>query len=607
MKSRQTRRAEKGAMVIFLCFFIGFIVLPTIGLLTFEISRATAIREQLRSACQAASLAGAARLASSDHTDTLQTHNDVVAAAVQAFRANNINSLTLSAAAQVFSANDNPQSDRSSIFVELLDPSSTPANQPVALGNPNGRIVHVVGAHGLKPVFGDFLGITGPFTLRTDGHGRVPQLDIVLCFDVSGSIDDQTPVTFVKRVWSQSQSKVIYTIIPARAGAPTTAGLACGRLFDIVNPPATGSNLNAHFPQNLSNASGNGHSRPLDFRPDLRGSTNSGSPPGNYPNGSTGLTHDFTDLIVNIAEGANGTLQFPYTSPAGYYYPNLESIVEAARGNLENATVFNNALLNTVPGLALVSPTAGYQADYAANARLKIRPLGEAQIAAQQFFTIMNNNTEAHFGLTTFSTDAGTLPAETVSAANVSPDYSAAGDGNFPRPGISITTSATNYSDILGVLPSTVAHGNTNIGDALLKAKNMLVAQHRPGAKRAIVLFTDGQPTSPGTGNAPWVHARSIANQVKDQGIPIYTIGLAQTTAIIPGECNILNDDPSRTINYTDELGVPQSYTPGAANPGVSYIAGNGGKFFLVTSTANLRYTFENIARQLVQLVQVEN
>ncbi len=596
------RRRERGAVIIFLLFFIGMIVLPMIGLLTFECCRATAIREQLRSACQSASLAGAARLASSDNPNTLQTHNDVVAAAVQAFRANLINEYPLGGAAQVFTANDDPASNQASVFVELLDPNSNPANQAVTLGDPNGRIVHVVGSWGLKPVFGSFLGISGPYTLKTDGHGRVPQLDIVMCFDVSASIDDQTPVTFVKRYWGAN--KVNYQIATAKAGAPTPGGMAHGRLFDVVGPQPTGTGLNGHYPQSLSETSG--QSRPLDFNPTLRGPSNAGSPPGNYPSGGSGNQYTFTDLVVNIAEGPDSTMQVPWTSPAGYSYPNLETVVEAARGNLENGMVFNNARLNTVPSLSGVSPTPGYQADYINNARKKIRPLVDAQQAAQQFFTIMNNNTEAHFGFVSFSTDAGVSPNETVPGPNISSNYGAGGNGNFPRPGITLDENATKYNEILAIIPNTVAYGNTNIGDALDKAKDMLVAHKRPGAKRAIVLFTDGQPTAPGSGNTPWTSARSAAQEVKDQGIPIYTIGLAQNNQIVPGECNILNDDPNKTVTYTDQQGNPQSYTPGPGNPGVSYIAGNGGKFFLVTSTANLRYTFENIARQLVQLVSVQ-
>lgn len=606
MKAR-LRRNQKGAMIIFTCFLIGLIALPIIGMFTFEVVRATAIREQLRSASQAAALAGAAKLASSDNTDPTTTHNDAITAAIQTFRANFINEFPLNAAVHTNDKHYNPPADEAGIFVELLDPNSTPPNQPVSIGDTNGRIVHVVGSFGLKPVFGTFLGINGPFTMLSEGNGRVPQLDLVLCFDVSGSIDDQTPVSFIKRYWNNTTSRIEYTLINAKPGAPTPGGMAHGPMFDIVGPPPTGTGLNAHLPQTLEASSSGGIQRKLTFSPSLRGTPNVGSPPGNYPaGGGLGNQYTYTDLIINISEGTGGVLNVPFTSPAGYYYPNIETVVEAARGNLENAVVFNNARLNTVPELATVSPQAGYQADYIQNARKKIRPLYDAQEAAKEFFTIMNTNTEANFGLVSFSTVAGTSPSETYQANNISGNYPAGGVGNFPRPAITLNKTDTKYNDVINALPTTVAYGATNIGDALLKAKDQLVAEHRPGARQAIVLFTDGQPTAPGSGGNPWSHARDAAHQIKNEGIPIYTIGLAQNSQVIPGECNILNSDPNQPVSYTDQFGNPQTYTPGPSNPGVSYIAGNKGKFFLVTSTAHLRLTFENIARQLVQLVRVQ-
>lgn len=58
MKTNNHRRNKKGAMIIFTCFLIGIIALPMIGMFTFEVVRATTIREQLRTASQAAALAG---------------------------------------------------------------------------------------------------------------------------------------------------------------------------------------------------------------------------------------------------------------------------------------------------------------------------------------------------------------------------------------------------------------------------------------------------------------------------------------------------------------------------------------------------------------------
>lgn len=593
-------------MILFMCFFMGLIALAMISLLSFEVIHACSVRDQLRSACESASLAGAARLASSDQHDPVQTHNDTIAAAVQAFRANAINGHPLTNAAQVSVEDHNPAGNEAGIFVQLLDPNSTPPNQPVAIGDPNGRIVRVLGSFGLKPVFGVFCHLPGPYTIRGVGFGQVPQLDMVMCFDVSGSIDDQTPVTLVKRYWDASAGRVRYDITDAKPGAPTLNGKAQGRIYDILDPPATGTNFGGTFPQDLSEAHNGGNGRPLDFSPALRGNPNQAAPPGNYPaGGGTGDNYTFTDCVVNIHEDAsNHSMSLPWTSPGGFVYTNTQQVVEIARGNFDNITNFNAAHLDTVPEFTGLLPRDGYQADYFQNAHLMCKPIGDAQAAAQTFFTIMNTNTEAHFGLVAFSTIGGSTPSETMSAPNVASNYSPGGNGNFPRPGIPLHSTNTKYAEVMAALPTTVACGYTNIGDAVNKARQQLQSQGRPSARKAIIVFTDGQPTAPTNGD-PWQYARDAATDCQTAGIPIYTIGLAQNNAIIPGECNILNDDPNRQINYTDSFGQPQSYTPGPSNPGISFIAGNGGKFFLVTNTQHLRLTFENIARQLVQLVHV--
>ncbi len=578
------------------------------ALMTFEIVRATCAHEQLQTACEAAALSGAAVLASSDHTEPMSTYSDLTTAALSIFRANSIYETSLAGSSQVTNSLHNPPAQQSSLFIELLNPNSSPANQPVQPGDTDGRVVHTVGSYGLMPVFGRFLGFGGPFTIKAEAHARVPQLDLVLCFDVSGSIDDQTPVTFVKRYWDPVLLKVSYVVTTARAGSPTLGGLAQGRLFDILSPPAEGTGVNALPPQNLDGASSSSNDRPLTFSASLRGSSNSGVPPGNYPQGSPSSynAYTFTDLVVNLSEDANHCMVFPYTSPGGFVYPNIETVVEASRGNLESGLLFSGAKLNTHSGFVGVIPRTGYKADYLAQARKKIEPLTTAQTAAKEFFIIMNTNTEANFGLTCFATDGGRQPGETESAYNVANNYSAGGSANFAKPGIQLSKTDDKFIDVSSAIDKTLANGSTNIGDALLAAKEMLSVNSRPSARRAIIVLTDGQPTAPSTGSYPWSYARSVATQIQTLGIPIYTIGLAQNNEIVPGECNILNDDPNRTIQYTDTYGNFQSYTPGSGNQGISSIAGNRGKFFLVTNSSHLRYTFENIARQLVQMISVE-
>ena len=89
-KRQNKRRSERGALVILLCFILGLIVLPAFGVFAFETVRACSLREQLRSACEAAALAGAAKLASSDNMDPMVTHQDVLKVVADTFRANTL-------------------------------------------------------------------------------------------------------------------------------------------------------------------------------------------------------------------------------------------------------------------------------------------------------------------------------------------------------------------------------------------------------------------------------------------------------------------------------------------------------------------------------------
>lgn len=611
-------RREKGVTIILLCFVLGLLTLPMLGLFTFECIRAISAREQLRSACEAASLAGAAKLASSDVTNPTQAHNDSLAAAYEAFRANSINGYPLATASAAPNEFYNPSANQGSIYIEFLNPNSNPPNQPVPIGNTNGRIVRVIGAWAHTPAFGDYVGLGGPYVMRAAGFGRVPQMDLVLAFDVSGSIDDQTPVTLVKRWHSNgyNPSRVCYWIATASSSAKTTGDKANGTIYDIEQPPPTGTGANAYHPQHMSSY-GNG----VSFNSTIRGTPSTGSPGGTYPdkgppidNGPSGAGV-FTHCVVNINEDPNdhswpNAGEGDYTSPNGFFYPNVYTALEAHLGNLENATNYNNAKLGNTPeiGGSGVIAQAGYQADFISNAKKKVMPLYAAQDAAVTFFTIMNTNTEAHFGLTCFNDNAGQTPGQTYTGTTWGNNYG--GTAGYPKPGVSLHQTQTKFTDCVDAVNLTVANGSTNIGGAIQRGRIWLTdsSKTRPGARKAIVLFTDGQPTAPngsGPGSGSGSFARTEAQLCKDAGIPIYTIGLAQVPGIIPGEIDTLNDaGAGQTVQYVDQDGQPQSYT--CQYDGVSYKAGNGGKFFLVTNTAHLRLTFENIARQLVQLVKVD-
>lgn len=574
--------------MIIMIFVMGFLILGVVGLFAFEVVRANLAREQLRSACQAAALAGAATLASSDVTDTTMAQNNAVSAAMLVLKKNFIIGYPLVAATRTTSSSalaDNTTTGCCLVYFEFLNPNNK--NAVVPLGDPDGKILRVTGSFGLQPAFACYLGLTN-LPISGIASAGVPQLDVVLCFDVSGSIDDQTQVSFVRRSWDPVKGKIAYTVAATTGGSPA-GSLAQGTIFNILGPPATGTGLNADYPQSLSSAT-SGVSYPLDFSEKgtaagLRGAANAGSPPGNYPGLGAGVggSRTFSDLVVNI----DGNNQFGGLNYNGYSFPDLATLVEAARGNLENATVFNSSKASTS---VTVQPRQGYQQTYFNLALTNTHPIYDAQQAGQLFYTILNHDTDAHFGLVAFNGSAGISAGDSTSDYNVDSSYSQAGTTAIARPNISLvsTTGVTNYDSIIAALPGTRASGNTNIGDAVVKALAQFKSGSRIGARKAIVVFTDGQPTSGSPlSSDPWDNARKAAVQARDAGIPIYTIGLAQCPAIMTGEKQILNDTDSNP-----------------STGGIAGIAGNGGRFFLVTNQKNLRLCFENLARQLVLLVR---
>lgn len=595
MSTRQKRIASGQAMVV-LGAIISLLVLFVVGIFSYEVNRVEVCRAQLRSATEAAALAAAATLAGQDNEDPSAAHNEAIQTALTTFTQNSVAGVSLSNAILTGSDQDSPLANNSSLFIEFLDPNNN--NQTVSVGNPAGKIVKITSAFGLLPSFGNFLGLNS-VPLRTTARGGVPDLDVVLLFDVSGSIDDQTPVSMVRRQWtgSSSSGRVIYTIPPTRSGS-VAGPLANGRIYDIVGPQPTGTSLQAMYPQNLSLSDQSGLRWPLRFSEDgiavgLRSTApaNAGSeagyPPGNKSGASgVGNTYTFTDMVVNI-DGKN--VFGGITTSDGYAFPDVGTLVEASRGNLENPTVFASS--GAVTGLpASIAPRSGYQAKYLEMARANLHPIKDAQDAASEFFTIMNTNTVGHFSLICFTDNAGSSSSTSVNNYRIDSTYRAPGRANYPNPLVALNPAvgATNYDAIQSVLPTTTAIGGTNIGDAIDKAVTQLRNNSRPGSKKAIVLFTDGMPTAAGPlSSDPSRNARLAAQRAGQYGIPIYSIGLAQNPEIIPHETAILTD---------------QNSNPNSG--GVSGIAGHGGKFFLVTRVEDLRLTFENIARQLVQLVQ---
>jgi hypothetical protein len=575
----------RGQSLVVLGAFLAFFVVGLLGMFAFDAGRVEIAREQLMGACDAAALSSVCTLAGSDIAKSNDAHTNAINLAMNSFKQNYVMGKPLTGATQG-AADANPGPNEAVVNIQILDPHNN--YQPVSMGDPRGKVVKVYGSYGVVPVFAKFLGVD-KVVVHANSSGGIPQLDLILCFDASASMDDQTNVTFVKRHWDVGANKIAYTVTSTNGSA--IGSLAEGPIAGIVGAQPSGTAVNALSPQNLE-CGDYTTSHPLNFSEStdakgLRGATNSGSPPGNYPGptaSGVGGPFTYTDVVVNL----DGNQKFQGLSKDGYDFPDVATLVEAARGNLENEAVFLSS--KAKQSLPYITPKPGYKAKYFELARPKQQPIEDGRFAAQYFLNIMNINTDAHFGVVSFSNIAGTGPDYTMNGFNVSPKYQEGGTCEVVVPTVALSKSQTNFDGVMSAVGKIEAFGSTNIGDAVNTAVEHLKAQNRPTSKQVIVLFTDGMPTQGGPLNGdPFANARQAATKAHDAGIPVFTLGLAQNKEIIPYETAILNDtndDPN--------------------SGGIAAISGNGARFYLVTDSSKLRATFENIARQLVQLIDTE-
>lgn len=582
------RRSERGQSLLLLMTLIFFVIVPLLATITFEAARLYLAKQELQNASDAAVLAGTATLASSDNVDPLQAHNDAITAAIKIFKANTVLGQVLSNTT-LASSTSNLTCDlgEARVFFEFINPI-TAAVEP--LTSPNGKVVRISSSTTSRLAFGDFVGIK-TLSVNAVSTGAVPKLDMVICFDVSGSMDDQTPVTFVKRKWDATLGggKNVYSLV---TGAN---GLMRGKIFDILKPAVTGTSLNACYPQILTEAYWEAKAYSSEYLaqyygvPGLRSGgvyPEAGKPPGNCPPG-TAPTFDgmtvFTDVVVNI----DGQPSFGGTSYGGYSFPDLATLTEAARGNLESDSVYRSSRANTA---VFVAPRAGYQKAYFEAAAKQVKPMKDAQTALNTMTQILNTDADVHFGFVAFDSSVGTDATSTETWYDID-DYAPYGARKgYPIPHVHIDATAgkTAYTEVNKAIDSCVPMGATNIGGAVHAAVADLKSHSRLGSTKAIVLFTDGEPTVPSgpLSTDPKANARMAAVEARDAGVALYTVGLAQNPAIIPDQTEILNDK------------VSDPTTGGMAG-----IAGHGGTFSLVTDSSQLRQTFAKIARRLVKLV----
>ncbi len=622
-QQQRGRRSARGVSTIALVLVIAFFVVLPLALIGFEIGRITLAQTELKNVTDAAALAGTAALASSPHNMTYAQIQDLaMQVANQTFKQNSILETNFNNSNVTCNANNGVVDTHPALYhailnIQLLDQSGNPQTT----GSPSATTIRVSSYYTAKTIFASaILPIMPEATVSAFSDGGLPKLDIILCYDLSGSMDDQTDCKFVRRFWNPAVNYVDYIIVENK------------KIYDATLPPNTGTGLNCLRPQNLSYAAypspsnqspkifsegafpspndisglrGNQVTYPAGSLPSPLAAAlvkypigsvvpEQGWPPGNFDPTNPSLLHGnglnphaysngFTDMIVQVPD------------VGGFTFPNIETCLEASRGNMESVAILKQSQGGGAVNPALATPKIGYYDAYWSQVQKIADPIAASRTAASEFFYIMNVSSNGHFGLSTFADLAGTAANGTWSGTtlNIDSNYGGGGTGVFPVPLIPLDQGQSNYTQVTDAINGTSTTpplgptGRTNIAHSLQVALAELIDANkfRPGAKRALVLFTDGVPNQPGGTLALASDAAlAQADYARSKGIPIYTIGLSQNPDVKPAEDLLLGDGKNGT------------------GQGIAYKSGNGAIYISVQTSSQLRQAFQTIARSLVVL-----
>lgn len=269
-------RNERGAAVIALTIALFFFMLVA-GLFTFESCEAQMIQRQVVAICDAAALTGTAMLTSSDIANDTPPSYPLLTSAQQNAATYAQNMIVMSSilgqpltnatnVGSVSSIGTGIQAGACQYVISLADPTNNYAS--VAAGNTAGKSISCFMGYGYSPSLLAAMGINTTILISGSSYGGLPQVDAVLVFDYSASMDDQTVVTFVRREWIHD---TVNGAVVGKMGTVTAATPGAGiiqylALTSPTVPPtiadylgwdyssaagAQGSAANALPPQNL--------------------------------------------------------------------------------------------------------------------------------------------------------------------------------------------------------------------------------------------------------------------------------------------------------------------------------------------------------------------
>jgi hypothetical protein len=385
LKLNLKQRRKRGAAIIGLTIAI-FIFLLCIGLFCFDASRAQMAQRELVALCDSAALTGTSMLASFDvdNDDTNYTKLFDAQQQAMAYSANMVRygsilgtgvnttnskvfaTVDLSAyvAAPVTAGSQSslfspaPATGFTNIFLQYVDSANgyAPVDISTPSARPNGRALQVQTCYGYKPVFFSIFNIVnlGTYLLNASSVGGLPQVDTVMAFDFSGSMDDQTYCTFVDRVWNNTGAtapggQIDYRVCPR---SNTGDNLLCHQLTWDYNP-ALGRNgfaVNVLPPQNLC----------------FIGSEYTGSATSVSPNELQPDNHEFfydARVRSNYGQGLTPTPD-DYGSPPGNCFAKYSTAAAVPYGNANYTAFASNtftpsAYTDCNPPVSMSAPQGG--------------------------------------------------------------------------------------------------------------------------------------------------------------------------------------------------------------------------------------------------------
>jgi hypothetical protein len=215
-------RNQKGAAVTGLVLALFFFVMLC-GFFSFDSSRIQMAQRELTATCDSASLAGTAMLTGFDvdnddvnHTKLQNAQASACQYARNMFQAGNLLGGGLGNATVVptLSAVEAVGAPGTTNFmISLADPQNSYVGVPPGPATcVNGKAIMCYACYAYHPVFLSIVGVN-LVGLNASSGGGLPQVDAVVVFDYSGSMDDGTKVSFVRRTWDSTQPPALVSLL----------------------------------------------------------------------------------------------------------------------------------------------------------------------------------------------------------------------------------------------------------------------------------------------------------------------------------------------------------------------------------------------------------